>query len=138
MQAAWAAAVARLESLGGRPVPDFDFAPFAETAVLLYGAAFVAERYAGIRAFLEGPKGDDAAAAAAKPAAGGVADIARDARMLKVIRTIINKTSGFSSADVFEGLQQLLVLRGKVRGGTGGWLVGPPADCWVELAWRTR
>ncbi len=28
-------------------VTDFDFAPFAETAVLLYGAAFVAERYAG-------------------------------------------------------------------------------------------
>ena len=28
-------------------VADFDFAPFAETAVLLYGAAFVAERYAG-------------------------------------------------------------------------------------------
>lgn len=28
-------------------VSDFDFAPFAETAVLLYGAAFVAERYAG-------------------------------------------------------------------------------------------
>lgn len=28
-------------------VLDFDFAPFAETAVLLYGAAFVAERYAG-------------------------------------------------------------------------------------------
>ena len=29
-------------------VADFDFAPFAETAVLLYGAAVVAERYAGV------------------------------------------------------------------------------------------
>lgn len=29
---------------------NFDFAPFAETAVLLYGAAFVAERYAGLGA----------------------------------------------------------------------------------------
>jgi hypothetical protein len=36
--------------------------------------------------------------------------------MLKVIRTIISKTEGFSSADVFEGLQQLTQLRGKVRG----------------------
>jgi hypothetical protein len=47
MQAAWAEAVQRLEALGGQAVADFDFAPFAETAVLLYGAAFVAERYAG-------------------------------------------------------------------------------------------
>ena len=30
-------------------MPEFDFAPFAETALLLYGAAFVAERYAGER-----------------------------------------------------------------------------------------
>lgn len=47
MAAAWGEAVARLQALGGQPVPDFDFAPFAKTAVLLYGAAFVAERYAG-------------------------------------------------------------------------------------------
>lgn len=47
MADAWAQAVARLQALGGTLVPDFDFAPFAETAVLLYGAAFVAERYAG-------------------------------------------------------------------------------------------
>lgn len=40
-------AVQRLTALGGELVPGFDFAPFAETAVLLYGAAFVAERYAG-------------------------------------------------------------------------------------------
>ncbi len=41
-----AEAAARLESLGGSRVA-IDFAPFAETAVLLYGAPFVAERYAG-------------------------------------------------------------------------------------------
>ena len=37
--------------------------------------------------------------------------------MLKVIRSIISKTAAFSSADVFEGLQQLTVLRAKVRCG---------------------
>ena len=41
-----AAAVERLQALGGELV-DIDFAPFAETAALLYGAPFVAERYAG-------------------------------------------------------------------------------------------
>ena len=40
-------AVRRLKALGGELVQDFDFAPFAETAVLLYGGAFVAERYSG-------------------------------------------------------------------------------------------
>lgn len=47
MATAWTQAVQRLEALGGTRVEAFDFAPFAETAVLLYGAAFVAERYAG-------------------------------------------------------------------------------------------
>ena len=54
MAAAWGEAVARLQALGGQPVPGFDFAPFAETAVLLYGAAFVAERYAGGRPLTSG------------------------------------------------------------------------------------
>lgn len=40
-------AASRLQALGGQRVADFDFAPFAETAALLYGAPFVAERYAG-------------------------------------------------------------------------------------------
>lgn len=34
---------------------------------------------------------------------------------VQVIRTIISKTAGFSSADVFAGLQKLSQLRGKVR-----------------------
>ncbi|KAL4858302.1 Allophanate hydrolase [Chlorella vulgaris] len=108
MQAAWAEAVQRLEALGGQAVADFDFAPFAETAVLLYGAAFVAERYAGIRSFLE--------SRAAQPlAAGQLASIHEDERMLKVIRSIISKTEGFSAADVFDGLQKLNTLRGRCR-----------------------
>ncbi|KAL4418868.1 hypothetical protein ABPG77_002624 [Micractinium sp. CCAP 211/92] len=108
MAAAWGEAVARLHALGGQPVADFDFAPFAKTAVLLYGAAFVAERYAGIRTFLERP-----GAAPASP--GGLADVSSDARMLKVIRRIISNTAKFSSADVFEGLQQLSQLRSQCR-----------------------
>ncbi|PSC69624.1 allophanate hydrolase [Micractinium conductrix] len=110
MEAAWQEAVARLEALGGVRVPDLDFAPFAATAVLLYGAAFVAERYAGIKAFLEAP---EAGGVAAGPAA--LAPLHGDDRMLKVIRSIISKTANFSSADVFAGLQQLSVLRGKCR-----------------------
>ena len=39
-------AVKRLKSIGGEQV-DIDFKPFAETAILLYGGAFVAERYSG-------------------------------------------------------------------------------------------
>ena len=49
-------AVAQLTSLGGTQV-DIDFTPFAETAALLYESSFVAERYAGIRAFLERANG---------------------------------------------------------------------------------
>ena len=54
----------------------------------------------------------------AGPAA--LAPLHGDDRMLKVIRSIISKTANFSSADVFAGLQQLSVLRGKVGGRTGG------------------
>jgi len=39
-------AIKRLKTMGGEQVA-IDFAPFAETAILLYGAAFVAERYSG-------------------------------------------------------------------------------------------
>ena len=44
-------AVARLESLGGRCVP-IDFAPFSETAQLLYGGPWLAERYLVIESLL--------------------------------------------------------------------------------------
>ncbi|MHB8247506.1 MAG: allophanate hydrolase [Acidithiobacillus sp.] len=46
------AAVARLESLGGERV-ELDFAPFLETARLLYGGPWVAERYQAIRSFID-------------------------------------------------------------------------------------
>lgn len=48
----FAAAVARLAALGGTPV-ELDFAPFLETASLLYGGPWVAERYHAIKDFIE-------------------------------------------------------------------------------------
>ena len=42
----------RLQEQGGVPVA-IDFSSFAEAAGMLYTSAFVAERYAGIRPFLE-------------------------------------------------------------------------------------
>jgi allophanate hydrolase len=46
------AAVARCEALGGERV-EIDFAPFLETARLLYEGPWVAERYQAIRAFID-------------------------------------------------------------------------------------
>ena len=53
-------------------------------------------------------------------------------RCRQVIRTIISKTEGFSSADVFQGLQQLTQLRGKVRGRPAAELA--PSSCCRELS----
>lgn len=36
-----------------QPQVEMDFAPLAAAAAMLYGSAFVADRYAGIRGFLE-------------------------------------------------------------------------------------
>jgi allophanate hydrolase len=47
----FATAVARLEQLGGQAV-TIDFAPFAETAALLYDGPWIAERYAAVEAAL--------------------------------------------------------------------------------------
>lgn len=46
------AAVSRLAALGGTPV-ELDFAPFLETARLLYGGPWVAERYHAIKDFID-------------------------------------------------------------------------------------
>jgi allophanate hydrolase len=48
----YAEAAQRLERLGGTPVL-IDFEPFVTTAGLLYTSAFLAERYSGVREFLE-------------------------------------------------------------------------------------
>ena len=50
--ALYAAAVARLEALGGR-ARKIDLTPFVEAAKLLYGGPWVAERWAAVGAFVE-------------------------------------------------------------------------------------
>jgi allophanate hydrolase len=99
-RAAFAAAVARLEAVGGVRM-EVDFSPFAEAAALLYQSSFVAERYSGIRAFLDklAPSGcgDRAAAAAAAAAQRQAPEAAlaqqralgSDDRLLPVTRAII-------------------------------------------------
>jgi allophanate hydrolase len=47
----FAEACARLEAVGGQPVP-IDLSPFLEAAELLYGGPWVAERYLAIESFL--------------------------------------------------------------------------------------
>ena len=54
-QELFADAVKMLQQQGGQQV-EIDFSPFADTARLLYESAFVAERYSGIRGFLDNGK----------------------------------------------------------------------------------
>lgn len=88
-QTAFDAAVKRLQSCGGQIV-NIDFSPFAETASLLYQSSFVAERYSGIRPFL------DSATAAGKTVMEPSEALAQqralndDDRLLPVTRAIIS------------------------------------------------
>ena len=79
---------AKLRDLGGIEV-EIDFAPFLESARLLYEGPWVAERYAAIRKFF------DTNAAAIDP----------------VVREIIAGAKKFSAADAFDGMYRLEVLR---------------------------
>lgn len=99
-------AAMRLESIGGSRV-EIDFSPFEKIAKLLYEGAFVAERYQGIRSFLE--EGCD------RPSNGIVKDVSDDGRMLLITRRIIANTQQYSSADVFESMEQLDTLRALAR-----------------------
>jgi allophanate hydrolase len=76
-QRLFGAAVARLESLGGRPV-ELDFAPFLEAARLLYEGPWVAERYAAVGAFLDAHP-DSLHPVTRRIIAGGKAPLAVDA-----------------------------------------------------------
>ncbi|MFQ5993006.1 MAG: allophanate hydrolase, partial [Nitrospiraceae bacterium] len=79
---------ARLRAMGGQKV-EIDFAPFREVAALLYGGPLVAERLAGIRAFVA---------------------VHADA-MHPVTRRIIEGGARHSAADVFDALHHLQELR---------------------------
>ena len=78
----------KLRALGGIAV-EIDFAPFLESARLLYEGPWVAERYAALRQFF------DTNAAAIDP----------------VVREIIAGAKKFSAADAFDGMYRLEVLR---------------------------
>ena len=105
MHACFRDAQTNLEAIGGTMV-EIDFEPFEKIALLLYEGAFVAERYQGIREFLEQDK---------ECAAGTVLDISKDERMLLITRNIIANTRRYSSADVFESMDKLDALRALAR-----------------------
>jgi len=111
-KAAFAAAVARLESVGGQRV-EVDFAPFAEAAALLYQSSFVAERYSGIRSFLDKPSGGPAQQPEA--ALQQQRDLGADGRLLPVTRTIIAGAGKFTATDVFDDRARLAVLAARAR-----------------------
>jgi allophanate hydrolase len=83
-------AIAKLEQIGGRKL-TIDFAPFLETARLLYEGAWVAERYLAIRDFIE-----------AKPQA-----------LFPVTHDITVAARGLSAADAFAGTYRLRELKRK-------------------------
>ncbi|KAL6746693.1 amidase signature domain-containing protein [Haematococcus lacustris] len=123
------AAALRLQQLGGQQV-EIDWAPFCRTAAMLYGTSFVAERWAGIRDFIE--KGAPAAAAAggdalpADPSTAAVEGLTpgckragqaaqhwllADTRFMKVTRAILASAATFNAADVFSHQSELAALR---------------------------
>jgi allophanate hydrolase len=88
MEAAFTLAVARARLLGAEIVP-IDLAPFAETAALLYGGPWVAERWQAVGAFI-----------AAEPDA-----------VHPVTRRIIVAGREIGAADLFTALHRLEALR---------------------------
>lgn len=85
-------AIEKLEKAGGKAV-EIDFAPFIETAQLLYKGPWVAERYAAIREFFD-----------AKPEA-----------IFPTTRQIISNASKFSAADTFNAMYKLKALQRKAE-----------------------
>jgi len=83
-------AVSKLEQMGGRKLV-IDFAPYLETARLLYEGAWVAERYLAIRDFID-----------AKPQA-----------LFPVTLDITVAAKGLSAADAFAGNYRLRELKRK-------------------------
>jgi allophanate hydrolase len=90
-------AIQRLTAAGGVLVP-IDFTPFAKTAALLYQSSFVAERYSGLRKFLDAGSSSSSSASAkasSSSSQGPEAALAQqrqlltDDRLLPVTRTII-------------------------------------------------
>ena len=81
-------AAANLRALGGEAV-EIDFAPFLETARLLYEGPWIAERYAAIQQFFE-PHSD---------------------QVIAPVRELIAGAQRYSAADAFNGLYLLRRLK---------------------------
>ena len=81
-------AVAAMRALGGTAV-EIDFAPFLETARLLYDGPRVAERYAAIKDFFE----------------------LRSDQMITPVREIIEGARRYSAADAYKGAYELRRLK---------------------------
>mgnify|MGYP002651933110 CR=1 FL=1 len=91
IRAAYAAAIARLEALGGKPLP-IDYAPFQAAARLLYDGPWVAERLAAIKDL-----------ATSDPEA-----------IQPVVRGIVLGGTAYSAVDAFEGQYRLKELTAAV------------------------
>jgi allophanate hydrolase len=89
-EALYDAAIARLEKLGGVRV-EIDYAPFRESASLLYGGPWVAERLAAIESFVE----------------------AHAEEMDPNVRAIVEGAKGKTAVEAFRGAYQLAQLRQK-------------------------
>jgi allophanate hydrolase len=81
-------AAQRMQALGGTPV-EIDLAPFLETARLLYGGPWVAERYLAIRDFFD----------------------AQPDKVFPPVREIISGGSSISAADTFAHLYKLRAFK---------------------------
>jgi len=80
--------IARIQAVGGEAI-EIDFAPFVETARLLYEGPWIAERYAAIRSFF---------------------DLHND-QIIAPVREIIATAKQRSAVDAFEGIYQLRQLK---------------------------
>ncbi|MEO6823123.1 MAG: allophanate hydrolase [Nitrosospira sp.] len=81
-------AAAKLQALGGEAV-EIDFAPFLETARLLYEGPWIAERYAAIQPFFD----------------------LHDDQIISPVRELIAGAQHYSAADAFNGLYHLRQLK---------------------------
>jgi allophanate hydrolase len=85
-------AIQQLEKIGGKKL-EIDFAPFIETAQLLYEGPWVAERYAAIKEFFD-----------AKPEA-----------IFPTTYKIISNAAKFSAADTYSAMYKLKALQRKAE-----------------------
>ncbi|MBC7435951.1 MAG: allophanate hydrolase [Bdellovibrionales bacterium] len=86
-QAAFNEAVARLQSLGGKPV-TIDYTPLNTAATMLYESALVAERYAAVRTFFD----------------------ANEHAVVEPVRSIIAKGRNYSAAALYDAQTKLRAL----------------------------